>query len=238
MTDEERPRALEAYERLADAYAERAPTKPFNADLERPETRELLPDLDGKRVLDAGCGPGITTAELLAAGTEVVGLDVSPAMLRHAWGRIDGDASLLRADLGGPLPFPDGSFDVVHGSLAFDYVRDWTPLFGELARILRADGTLVCSVGHPFADATFFDPEDYFAVEAVSAVWEDFGDPVEVPTYRRPLETALNPLLEAGFRLDRVSEATPTGGFREKSPETYERVSREPTSLCLRATLR
>lgn len=50
--------AYEAYERLADAYAEMIDAKPHNAYLERPATLSLLPDVEGKRVLDAGCGTG------------------------------------------------------------------------------------------------------------------------------------------------------------------------------------
>lgn len=81
MTDErDSPLALSASEKLADDYSERAPTKPFNADLERPTTQGLLPDVSGMDVLDAGCGPGITTAYLLEADAEVTGIDASPAM--------------------------------------------------------------------------------------------------------------------------------------------------------------
>jgi SAM-dependent methyltransferase len=236
MTDE-RPLALDAYEALADSFDERAPTKPFNADLERPSTRSLLPDLDGRTVLDAGCGPGITTRELLDGGARVVGVDVSPRMLRHARARTGGEAEFVRADLGRPLPFDAGAFDLVHGSLAFDYLEDWRSLFAELARVLRPVGTLVCSVQHPVAETLRLDPDDYFETERVTEMWTSFGDPVDVSFYRRPLGELLNPLLGSGFRLERVLEAKPTDRFREKDPETYERVSREPTFLCLQASL-
>ena len=52
------PLAFDAYERLAEAYSERVETKPHNAYYERPATLGLLPDVEGLRVLDAGCGPG------------------------------------------------------------------------------------------------------------------------------------------------------------------------------------
>ncbi len=237
MTDDpERLLALSAYEKLADGYAERAPTKPFNADLERPTTQGLLPDISGMDVLDAGCGPGITTEHLLNEGAEVTGIDASPSMLRHACGRAP-DANFLRCDLGYELPFESGRFDLVYSSLAFDYVEDWSSLFSELARVLRAGRMLVFSSGHPVADYHYFDPDDYFATEQVSAVWSGFGDPVEVPTYRRPFSSILNLLLDTGFRLDRLEEAQPTESFREKDPETFERVSREPTFLSIRAVL-
>ncbi|WP_435155841.1 class I SAM-dependent methyltransferase [Haladaptatus sp. DFWS20] len=237
MTDErKRPLALSAYERLADSYAERAPTKPFNADLERPTTQGLLPDISGMEVLDAGCGPGITTEHLLDEGADVTGIDASPSMLSHARERAP-DAELLRCDFGQELPFESNRFDLVYSSLAFDYVEDWDSLFSELACILRPAGLVVFSSGHPIADFFHFDPKNYFETEVMSAVWEGFGDPVEVPTYRRPLAAILNPILSSGFRLDRIEETRPTETFREKDPDTFERVSREPTFLSIRAVM-
>ncbi len=52
-----------AYEKLADAYARMIDTKPHNAYLERPATLSLLPNVEGKRVLDAECRAR-TTREL------------------------------------------------------------------------------------------------------------------------------------------------------------------------------
>ncbi|WP_458185863.1 hypothetical protein [Haladaptatus sp. NG-WS-4] len=80
-------------------------------------------------------------------------------------------------------------------------------------------------------------PENYFETERVSEVWTSFGEPVEVPTYRRPLSAMVNPLLDAGFRLDRLEEARPTESFRGKFPGVFERVSQEPTFLSVRAVL-
>jgi hypothetical protein len=55
----EQPIALEAYSRLADASAARIDTKAHNAYYDRPAVLSLLPPVEGKRVLDAGCGPGV-----------------------------------------------------------------------------------------------------------------------------------------------------------------------------------
>ncbi|MFD1513251.1 class I SAM-dependent methyltransferase [Halomarina rubra] len=233
MTDDD-PIALDAYETMADAYSERVGHAPFNAFLERPATRSLLPDCEGERVLDAGCGPGVTTEELSEAGADVVGLDVSPRMLGHARERAGG--CVVRADLGSPLPFPDDRFDGVHSSLAFHYVRDWSALFAELARVLDPGGWLVCSVQHPYADFERVG-KDYFAAERIEETWDGFGGPVEVPFFRRPMGALLNGLLGAGFRFEQFEETEPTEQFREAVPETYERVSKEPTFLTVRARL-
>lgn len=231
------PIVLASYEALADEYAERAPEKPYNADLERPATGNLLPDVAGLDVLDAGCGPGITTRDLVERGARVVGADVSPRMLDHARERVGVDAAFVRLDLGSDLPFPNDSFDLVHGSLSFTYVRDWNDLFAELARVLRPGGIVVLSTQHPFDDATRLDPDDYFETEEVAETWRGFGEPVEVRFYRRPLGAVIGPILSAGFALERLLEAKPTERFREKAPETYERVSRKPTFLCVRGRL-
>lgn len=91
----------------------------------------------------------------------------------------------------------------------------------------RNGGLVVFSAGHSIADYHHFDPDDYFETEEVSAKWVRFGDSVEVPTYRRPLGATLNPILDAGFRLEQIAEAEPTDRFHEKDLDTYERVSRE-----------
>jgi SAM-dependent methyltransferase len=228
------PLALDAYEALADGYHESVATKPFNAYLERPATTSLLPDISGLRVLDAGCGPGVTTADLRDSGAEVVGLDVSPRMLGHAATRV-GAGALVRVTMDRPLPFKDDTFDLVHAALSLDYVRDWDAVFGEFARVLDG-GTLVFSVGHPFADHARLGG-DYFATEKRVETWDSFGVEVDVPFYKRPLSALFDPLLEAGFRVERVAEAEPTAAFREADPETAARIAGEPTFLSIRARI-
>lgn len=228
------PDAHRAYERLASGYHADGETKPSNAYLERPATLSLLPDVDGSRLLDAGCGAGHLTAELRDRGAAVVGLDVSRGMLSYAAERAGG-AAFVRADLGTGLPFADGAFDGVASSLAFHYIRDWEPLFRELRRILAPGGWVVCSVQHPCADfAEYDDAENYHETECVAATWDSFGEAVEVPAYRRPLSTMLDAVFAAGFDLDRLHEPTPTEAYREADPERYAYEATHPNFLCLR----
>jgi len=154
MDSPERKRfvAYEAYEKLADEYAKRVDTKPHNAYLEMPATLSLMPDVDGKRVLDAGCGTGRYTRWLLDHGAEVVGFDGSPRMLEHAK-RKAGEADLRLHDLRDPLDFlEDASMDLVVAALVMGYVEDWGPVLGEFRRVLKGDGALVMSTEHPSID--------------------------------------------------------------------------------------
>ncbi len=233
----EDPIALEAYERLAESYAARVETKAHNAYYERPATLSLLPPVDGRCVLDAGCGPGVYAEWLVERGAEVVGLDASPTMIRLAQQRLRGRARLVRADLGRDLDFlADRSFELVLSALVLDYVRDWTSVFKEFFRVLRPAGHLVFSSAHPFDE--FYDrhpTSNYFQVEKVEYEWRGFGFPVRVPSYRRPLGAMIGPLLEAGFLLERVLEPVPQERFRQDDPRDYAKLMRQPGFICFRA---
>jgi SAM-dependent methyltransferase len=235
---QQEPIALEAYSRLADAYAARIETKAHNAFYDRPSVLSLLPPVQGKRVLDAGCGPGVYTAWLVEHGAEVVGVDVCPRMIELARLRLGDQASFVQADLGQPLDFlPTASFDLVLSALTLDYVRDWDAVFREFFRVLREPGHFVFSAGHPAPEFYEIHPGgNYFEVEAVDYEWRGFGEPVRVPYYRRPLGAMLDPLLQAGFRLERILEPRPVPQFQEQEPANYEKLLRRPGFICFRAS--
>jgi SAM-dependent methyltransferase len=233
----EEPIALGAFDRLADAYAARIDTKAHNAFYDRPAVLSLLPAVAGKRVLDAGCGPGVYAEWLVGRGAHVVGLDVSQRMAERARRRLRDQASFVRADLGWPLAFlASGSFDLVLSALALDYVRDWAAAFREFFRVLREPGHLVFSAGHPLDEFHDHHPHgNYFDVERVDYEWRGFGAPVRVPYYRRPLGEMLDPLLGAGFCLERLLEPRPVPQFREQDPADYAKLMRRPGFICFRA---
>ncbi|PKP83996.1 MAG: magnesium protoporphyrin IX methyltransferase [Alphaproteobacteria bacterium HGW-Alphaproteobacteria-2] len=96
----------------------------------------LPADLTGARVLDAGCGAGPLSAELAARGAEVVGVDISPALIRIAEARLD-------PALAGRVHFRSG--DMLDPALGhFDHVVAMDSLIyyaePELRRALEALG--------------------------------------------------------------------------------------------------
>ena len=232
------PSVGDAYDELAEGYAADVRSNAYNAHLEFPATSSMIPDVDGQRVLDAGCGTGVYTEFLLDHGADVVGLDASEEMLAHARDAVGDRAELRQADLGEPLEFEDDAFDRVVSALALGYVADWESLFAEFARVLRPGGFVVFSTGHPLDQFPLdeggepADAENYFEVERLTKEWD-----VPVSYYRRPFSAVVSPLLENGFRLDTVVEPQPTERFREQLPERYEKESRYPVFLCVRARL-
>jgi len=234
---DDKPIALDAYEILAEAYASVVDTKPHNAYYERPATLSLLPDVAGKRVLDAACGPGVYSEWLIARGAEVVGIDASAKMIDLARRRLGETADVRYADLRKPLTFLDSeSFDIVLSPLTMEYVEDWHSTFREFHRVLRRPGYLVVSVTHPFFDYNYFKSSNYFETELVGSVWRGFDTVrVHMPSYRRSLEATLNPLMDAGFCLEKILEPRPTEEFKRADPEDYEELLQQPSFLCIRA---
>jgi 2-polyprenyl-3-methyl-5-hydroxy-6-metoxy-1,4-benzoquinol methylase len=97
-----------------------------------PQHYPSLPDVGGKRVLDAGCGPGVYVEWLVNHAAEVLGFDVSDKMVHLAQQRVGTRAHIRRADLGRPLDFlADASFDIVLSTLVLDK---------EFHRVLRQPG--------------------------------------------------------------------------------------------------
>jgi len=231
------PIALDAYETLAEAYASVIDTKPHNAYYERPATLSLLPEVGGMRVLDAACGPGVYAEWLVSRGAEVVGVDVSPKMVELARRRLGPTVNVYHADLTRPLTFLDGeSFDIVLSPLTMNYIKDWQPVFREFHRLLRPGGYFVFSVTHPSFDYVYFKSSNYFETELVCSEWRGFETvTVNMPTFRRSLEATLNPIMEAGFRLEKILEPRPTDEFKKADPRDYEKLLAQPIFLCIRA---
>lgn len=230
------PEPREVYEKLADSYAARAPTKPHNAYYERPATLSLLGDVAGKRVLDAGCGPGIYAEELVIRGAEVVSFDASERMVELARERLRDRAEVSHANMEEPLSWlEDGSFDLVVSALTMDYVKDWDDPLAEFYRVLKPGGKLVFSVEHPtfkFVEQVYEGEGNYFETTLGGMEWTGFGERVWMPSYRRPLGAMVDGILGSGFAFAGMLEPRPDERFRDADPEDYEKLSRMPGFLC------
>ena len=182
-------RTLATYEGNAEAYAEKYLSESGLEAYGGP----FLDRLDGGRVLDLGCGPGVDAAVFAQLGVDVVGLDVTPSFLRRArehFVEVTADvaadrqarASFVRGDMRS-LPFEADSFDGIWVSGSFHHVpREQAPdTAAALARLLRDGGCAYISVkreptGSEVADRHF----EFYEPEAFRALLADAGFDVEI----------------------------------------------------------
>jgi len=105
-----------------------------------PHLVRFVHDLGGSGpALDLGCGDGRLSAELRAE--ELVAADVSQVALERARARLPSARTVLVAP-DGPLPFEDGSFELVLCAETIEHVRDVQLLLSEVRRVLRPGGRL------------------------------------------------------------------------------------------------
>lgn len=229
----------QAYESLADGYNALIDHKPHNAYYDRPNTLSLVGDIQGKHLLDAACGPGKYAETLIAKGATVTGFDNSPKMIEHAKKRNQGIGTFFVQDLSEPFEsLADASFDIVLCALAMHYVENWDLTIKEFYRVLKPNGQLVISIEHPFFEHIYFKSERYFEVEPVKCTWNGFGKPIEINSYRRPLQGCLTPLTENGFSIDKLLEPKPVKAFEALDPKHYKELNEFPAFMCIRAIKR
>lgn len=222
-----------SYDSIAEAYAARIDEAPYNKLYERPAMMALLPEVRGARVLDAGCGAGWYSGQLIARGARVTSIDASAALVRHTRARLGQAADVRVADLSRPLSFAgDASYDGIVSALVLHYLRDWSTALAEFRRILKPDGWLLFSTHHPAIDAALFGPQRYLEVAEREDFWDDVGT---VRFFHRPLGEIVNPLVDAGFAIARLVEPAPSEAFRAVKPDSYERLMRQPAFLLVLA---
>jgi ubiquinone/menaquinone biosynthesis C-methylase UbiE len=118
--------------------------------------KELL-DLDGRRVIDVGCGEGRFTRALAAQGAEVFGIDINDAALAAASAAPGGENVTYMLGRGEDLPFEDASIDVVVYSNSLHHIDadNLAQALGEAVRVLKPDGKL-CII-EPLAEGSYFE---------------------------------------------------------------------------------
>jgi ubiquinone/menaquinone biosynthesis C-methylase UbiE len=205
------PPMINDYDSFAEAYSADNEVSLINAYYERPAMLALAGDVAGRRILDVGCGSGPLFAALRDRGAIVTGFDASAGMLKLARRRLGPDAELQLADLDSPLPFADGAFDDVVGSLVLHYLEDWTAALAELRRVLRVGGRLIVSVNHPLVGHPLVRPgADYFATYQWSDEYTTFsGQSYTLTNWHRPLSAMTGAFTAAGFRIAVISEPPP-----------------------------
>jgi 2-polyprenyl-3-methyl-5-hydroxy-6-metoxy-1,4-benzoquinol methylase len=223
------------YDHFADEYAEHAATSIYNALYDRPTVLQLLGDVDGLEVLDAGCGPGLYAEELTRRGARVTAIDTSPRMVALARARLADDAVVRRHDLTEPLHWADdGAFDVVLVALVVHHLEDRSDLLEEAHRVLRDRGRLVVSTHHPMNDWLRLGGS-YFDIGRVDEVWKGSW---HVTYWRQPLQATCDEFADAGFVIERIVEPQPTTAIRERDPDEFAELAERPAFIAFRLAKR
>lgn len=179
------------YDAFADSYSDAIKEK---GKLSREVYYRYLDfPMEGKTILDAGCGEGTELAFCQGKGAKVYGIDTSKEMVRLAKEKVP-DATVSVGDFT-HLPFEDNFFDAVITKHAIHIASDVSTVISEFTRVLKTNGVLVILTVHPIRQ--FMEKKkknkDYFKQEIVESIL--FGGLVKV---KEPTHT-MNDYLSDGF---------------------------------------
>jgi ubiquinone/menaquinone biosynthesis C-methylase UbiE len=132
----------------ADEVAEEYEDKRFSQggqlidEREKEAVLEALAPFEGKRILEIACGTGRFTAMLAAEGADIVGLDISAAMLQQGREKartlgVDDHLEFMRGDAA-RLPFPDDHFDSVFAMRFFHLADTPASFLAEMCRVSKS----------------------------------------------------------------------------------------------------
>jgi SAM-dependent methyltransferase len=178
--------------------------------------RELLPDLEGKHVLDLQCATGESTAELVELGALVSAVDISAEALEIARERTP-DVAYVHADVQElPLEIRRGRFDFVFtGGGVLIWLQDLDAWATGIASALKPGGMLLLYDPHPIGRCV--DPlghwrDDYFDdARLVTSGWTHFelpGEPATEEKHERhwQLGEIVDAVTGAGLVVTRIVE--------------------------------
>ena len=185
----------DAYDRWAAVYdADKNATR----DLDAVVMRRVPLALEGREILELGCGTGKNTTFLAEGAKRVVAVDFSEGMIARAHERVvTNNVEFLRHDVREVWPVPSASFDVVVGNLILEHVHDLAIVFFETARVLRQGGQAFFCELHPYrqlqgGQAQFTDPRT--------------GERVQVTAHVHTVSEYVNGGVEAGLELRALGE--------------------------------
>jgi len=181
---------------------------------------DLMPvsHADGLRVLDFGCGPG---TDLVGFATQskpvrLVGVDVSRSSLDEARQRLalhEAAPELLYHDVNvGPLPFEDGSFDLVHSSGVLHHIPDVMVGMRELRRVVKAGGIVQIMV-YNYASLWM-----HLYVAYQRQIVEGIGADDEIADAFRASTDGLDCPVSRAYKRDEFADIAQEAGF---APESF-----------------
>ena len=219
----------------------------FNDCIETPILFGMLPDLQGKTVLDIGCGMGQHARQYSDMGAKsVLGIDISGKMLAYAREHNSAENIVYQQMAMEDMDTISGPFDLITSSLAFDYVEDFAGLMRKIRKLMKEDAEFVFSMSHPIVTAWDGRYDRYtrtetgerlyanlrnYCVEGLRKVdWVVNG----YECYHRTVSTLINALIGAGLTMEECQEAHLPEEIRNRYPALFGGTIHRPEFIFFR----
>ena len=212
----------------------------------RPFVFEACGDLNGRSVLDLGCGEGYCARELKRRGAGAcLGVDLSAQMIAAAKSQEAKDDFGIEYRVCDVLDFvPEDTFDLCIAVFLFNYlnVTNMQTVFRMVFDALPEKGEFIFSVPHPMFPFLrteqkapfYFDGrgKNYFTSvneQLEGEIWKRSGEPLHVQCVHKTFSDYFSCLAKAGFsRLPEVTELTVTQDLVDADPDFFAPLQNTP----------
>jgi len=205
-----------------DAYAQMSRSKDgLQSAGEWHQLQPLFPPLQGKDVLDLGCGYGWHSKFAADQGAaSVLGLDLSERMIEEARQRNSAPNVIYRVCSVEEYDYPENTYDLVISNLVLHYVADLDSVFEKVFRTLKTGGVFLFNIEHPVFTSGI--QEDWlYGEDGTPTAWpiDNYFYPGErktiflgqcVAKQHHTLTQILMGVIHAGFQLEHIEEAQPS----------------------------
>ncbi len=219
----------------------------FNDCIETPILLSMLPPVQGKKVLDIGCGMGQHAKQYADMGAEsVLGIDISEKMIAYAKEHNGADnIRYLRLAME-DIKTVQERFDLITSSLVFDYIEDFGGLMKQIHGLLEDGGKFVFSMSHPMTTAwdgvydrftrtetgerLYANIRNYFVEGPRKVNWVVDG----YECYHRTMSSLINALISAGFVIEECRESQISDEMRLRYPQKFGGTIHRPDFVFFR----
>ncbi len=219
----------------------------YRDHLNTPAFFAMLPEVQGLKGLDIGCGEGHNTRLLAERCAHMHAIDIAPVFVLAAQAT-EGVQPLgidYRVASALALPFADAEFDFATAFMSLMDVPDFALALQEAHRVLKPGGFLQFSITHPCFDTALRknlrDADgktyaiaigDYFRkTEGEVEEWIFGAAPVElrdqfpkfkIPRFTHTLSEWLNAIIQAGFVIEALQEPRPDDAIVAQHPHLQD----------------
>jgi 2-polyprenyl-3-methyl-5-hydroxy-6-metoxy-1,4-benzoquinol methylase len=243
------------WEANSQAFADLIDQKgtPHHQHILNPCVEKLIGDVEGKMLLDAGCGEGYLSRRYARKGAIVTGVDISNGLIEICRSLPVNNVKYHVGDICDLDFIKDRTYDIVLCNLVLLNAPCLNEALEEFYRVLKPNGVLVFSVVHPSFNfygpgkwemgekdtdtkrrkGLFFRVDRYFDEREYEHIWktrtgEYFPKPMSF--FHRTLTTYIRAVIDSGFIISRIEEPRPV-----VDDEFFDRERRIPFFLVVKA---
>jgi ubiquinone/menaquinone biosynthesis C-methylase UbiE len=203
----------------------------------------LLGEIDGKKVIDLGCGGGQNAVALAKMGADVTALDLSTEQINQAQmlaAEYKVSIRFRQSDISSLSFLENEGFDIAISACSISFLERIDLVFQEVHRILKPDGRFILSDMNPLQylldeteDGVVFN--NTFRQRSLPINWSwEFNELNRAPRFRhyvRMISDYINSLIDSGLTIKKILEPestmdTPHRGFSEEIMEEYPYIAK------------